>query len=51
VNIDRYGNMSGASVAVALDEALEQGVIHSGDCVGIVAFGGGMTWGACVMYL
>jgi 3-oxoacyl-[acyl-carrier-protein] synthase-3 len=51
VNIDRYGNMSGASVAVALDEALEQGLIRRGDCVGIVAFGGGLTWGACVMYL
>lgn len=51
VNIDRYGNMSGASVAVALDEALEQGLIHPGDCVGVAAFGGGMTWGACVMYL
>jgi 3-oxoacyl-[acyl-carrier-protein] synthase-3 len=51
VNVDRYGNMSGASVAVALDEALEQKRIRPGDCVGMVTFGGGLTWGACVMYL
>jgi 3-oxoacyl-[acyl-carrier-protein] synthase-3 len=51
VNIHRYGNMSGASVAVALDEALEQKLIRPGDCVGLVSFGGGLTWGACVMYL
>jgi 3-oxoacyl-[acyl-carrier-protein] synthase-3 len=51
VNIHRYGNMSGATVAIALDEALEQQLIHPGDCVGMVAFGGGLTWGSCVMYM
>ncbi|HEX6988411.1 MAG TPA: beta-ketoacyl-ACP synthase III [Bacillota bacterium] len=48
VNIDRYGNTSSASIPVALDEALEQGRIAPGDLVLLVAFGGGLTWGAAV---
>jgi 3-oxoacyl-[acyl-carrier-protein] synthase-3 len=43
--------MSGASVAVALDEAVEEKRIHPGDCVAMVAFGGGLTWASCVMYM
>jgi 3-oxoacyl-[acyl-carrier-protein] synthase-3 len=49
VNLDRYGNMSGASVPVALDESVRDGRIKSGDIVLFVAFGGGFTWGATVM--
>lgn len=48
VNIDRYGNTSSASIPVALDEALTEGRIRSGDLVLLVAFGGGLTWGAAV---
>ena len=46
VNVDRYGNMSSATVPVALDEAVEQGRIKEGDHVLSVAFGAGFTWGA-----
>ncbi|MDH5590503.1 MAG: ketoacyl-ACP synthase III [Gemmatimonadota bacterium] len=46
VNLDRYGNMSSASVPVALDEAEEQGLIGPGSTVLTAAFGGGLTWGA-----
>jgi 3-oxoacyl-[acyl-carrier-protein] synthase-3 len=46
VNVDRYGNMSSASVPVAFDEALEQGLIGPGSNVLTVAFGAGLTWGA-----
>lgn len=49
VNVDRYGNMSSASVPVALDEALEQGVIGPGSHVLTVAFGAGFTWGAMAL--
>jgi 3-oxoacyl-[acyl-carrier-protein] synthase-3 len=49
VNVDRYGNMSSASVPVALDEAQEQGVIGPGSNVLTVAFGAGLTWGAMVL--
>lgn len=49
VNVDRYGNMSSATVPIALDEALEQGRISRGDYVLMVAFGAGFTWAACVL--
>ena len=49
VNLDVYGNMSAASVPVALDEALMNGKIKKGDNVVLVAFGGGLTWGSCVI--
>jgi len=51
VNVDRYGNMSSASVPVALDEAREQGVVREGSLVLMVAFGAGLTWGANVVRL
>jgi 3-oxoacyl-[acyl-carrier-protein] synthase-3 len=49
VNLDRYGNMSAASIPVALDEAVRMGRIKSGDPILLVAFGGGFTWGAMVI--
>ncbi|HAM36696.1 MAG TPA: 3-oxoacyl-ACP synthase [Elusimicrobia bacterium] len=49
LNIERYGNMSAASTAVALAEAVEEGRIKKGDKFVLVAFGGGLTWGAMVI--
>jgi 3-oxoacyl-[acyl-carrier-protein] synthase-3 len=49
VNLDRYGNMSAASIPVALDEATRMGRIKRGDPILLVAFGGGFTWGAMVI--
>jgi 3-oxoacyl-[acyl-carrier-protein] synthase III len=49
VNVDRYGNMSSATIPVALDEAVEQGRLKAGDNVLMVAFGAGFTWAATVM--
>lgn len=49
VTIDRYGNTSSASIPVALDEAVSEGKIKPGDLVLLVAFGGGLTWGAAAM--
>jgi 3-oxoacyl-[acyl-carrier-protein] synthase III len=51
VNVDRYGNMSSASIPVALDEAREQGRAKEGDLVLMVAFGAGFTWAANVVRL
>ena len=48
VNVDRYGNMSSASIPVALDEALEDGSIKPGMKVLSATFGAGLTWGAMV---
>jgi 3-oxoacyl-[acyl-carrier-protein] synthase-3 len=49
LNIDKYGNMSAASSAVALAEAVEKGLIKKGDKIVLDAFGGGLTWGAMVI--
>ena len=49
VNLDRYGNTSAASVAIALDEAVSTGVIQRGDLVLLVVFGAGLTWAAAVI--
>lgn len=49
VNIDRYGNMSSASVPVALAQAVRAGRVRPGDIVVLVAFGAGLTWGATVL--
>ena len=48
-NIHAYGNTSAASIPIALSEALDQGVVKPGDLVALVAFGGGLTWGAAVI--
>ncbi len=49
INIDRYGNMSAASLAVALAEAVEHKRIRKGDYVLLVAFGAGLVSGANVV--
>ncbi len=49
VNVHRYGNTSAASIPIALCEAVEQGRLHRGDRVLVVAFGAGFTWGAAVL--
>ncbi len=48
-NVDRYGNTSAASVAIALDDAVQLGRIQRGDLVLLVVFGGGLTWGAAII--
>jgi len=49
VNIGEYGNMSSASVPVALHEAVRSGRIRRGDVVLLVAFGAGLTWASVAM--
>jgi 3-oxoacyl-[acyl-carrier-protein] synthase III len=49
VNVDRFGNTSSASVAIAMDEALENGRIKEGMNVLLVAFGAGFTWASMVL--
>ena len=46
VNVDRFGNTSAASIPIALDEAIEKGVVGEGSTVMLVAFGAGFTWGS-----
>jgi 3-oxoacyl-[acyl-carrier-protein] synthase-3 len=49
VNLNRYGNTSAASVALALAEAVTTGRIKRGDLILLVVFGAGFTWGAAVI--
>ncbi|MBA3970390.1 MAG: 3-oxoacyl-ACP synthase, partial [Gemmatimonadetes bacterium] len=51
VNVDRFGNMSSASIPVALDEVREQGLVGPGSLILMVAFGAGLTWAASVVRL
>lgn len=46
INLDRYGNTSGASIPIALDEVNKKGMLSSGDKIILVGFGGGLTFGA-----
>ena len=48
-NVEIYGNMSSASTAVALYEAVKNNRIKKGDYVVLVAFGGGLTWAATLI--
>ena len=49
VTINKYGNMSAATIPVALDESVREGKVRSGDNVLMAAFGGGLTWGAVLV--
>lgn len=49
INLQKYGNTAGASVPIALSEAVSEGKIKSGDLIVTVAFGGGLAWGANAM--
>ena len=49
VNIDKYGNTSSASIPLALEEAIREGRVKSGDNVLLAGFGSGLTWGACLL--
>jgi 3-oxoacyl-[acyl-carrier-protein] synthase-3 len=51
VNIHKYGNTSATTVIVALDEAIREGRVGSGDIVLFSTFGGGLTWGGTVIKL
>ena len=49
VNLDRVGNVSAASVPIAMDEAARSGALKRGDLLLLVAFGAGFTWSATVL--
>jgi 3-oxoacyl-[acyl-carrier-protein] synthase-3 len=44
-NLERYGNTSAASVPIALDEAVADDRVRSGDRIILSGFGAGLTWG------
>jgi predicted naringenin-chalcone synthase len=51
INIDKYGNTSAASIAIALDEYLDTLTERDNKKIILVGFGGGFTWGAALLTL
>ncbi len=49
LTIEKYGNISSATVPIALDEAVRDGTISKGKLVCLTAFGGGLTWGSSLI--
>lgn len=49
VAVDKHGNTSAASIPLALDMAVRDGRIHSGQLVLLEGVGGGFTWGAVLL--
>lgn len=49
MNLEKYGNTSGASVGIALDEARRAGRLVEDKYVSLLAFGAGLTWGSVLL--
>lgn len=49
VTVDRHANTSAASVPLALDDGIRNGKIRRGQTLLLEAFGGGFTWGGCIL--
>ena len=49
LTVDRHGNTSAASIPLALDDARDAGRLVRGSRVLLTAFGGGLTWGSCLL--
>ena len=51
ITIDKHANTSSASIPLALDVAIKQKMVKTGDLVILEALGGGLTWGAVLIRL
>ena len=49
LTLQKYGNISSASCAISLDEAVRDGSIQPGHLVCLPVFGGGLTWGSALI--
>jgi len=49
LDVAKYANTSSAAVAIALNDAVREGIIRKGDLFVMTVFGGGFTWGANVV--
>jgi len=49
VTLDHYGNTSSASIPLALNEAIDKGIIKKGMKIALIGFGAGLTYGGIVM--
>ena len=49
LNVSDYGNTSAASIPIALNDAITKQQIKNGDQIMLIGFGGGLTWGGCIV--
>lgn len=49
VTLDHYGNTSSSSIPLALNEAIDKGIIKRGMKIALIGFGAGLTYGGIVM--
>ena len=50
INVDRYGNTSGASIPLGLNDAARSGRLKQGDRVLLCGFGAGLAWGTAILH-
>ncbi len=49
LTVAKYGNTSGASIPMAINDIYESGKLKKGDMLLLDAFGGGLTWGSAIL--
>ncbi|MEA3371355.1 MAG: beta-ketoacyl-ACP synthase III [Campylobacterota bacterium] len=49
VTVSKYGNTSGASIPMAMNDVYESGELKAGELMLLDAFGGGLTWGSALV--
>ena len=49
LTVEKYGNISSATIPIALDEAVRDGSIQKGDHIILTGFGGGLTWASSLI--
>jgi 3-oxoacyl-[acyl-carrier-protein] synthase-3 len=49
VNLEKFGNTSGGTIPIALDDANRQGLIKEGDIIALAGFGAGLTWAGAII--
>ncbi|QOY52421.1 beta-ketoacyl-ACP synthase III [Candidatus Sulfurimonas baltica] len=49
LTVEKYGNTSGASIPMAINDIYEQGKLKKGELMLLDAFGGGLTWGSALV--
>ncbi len=49
LTVAKYGNTSGASIPMAMNDIYESGQLQAGELMLLDAFGGGLTWGSALL--
>jgi len=49
ITVEKYGNTSGASIPMAINDLYEAGGLKKGELMLLDAFGGGLTWGSALV--